>query len=100
MLEDIKIDLGVTGTDKDALLNRYISKCLKRVMDITRQGEEYVIANLGDAVVDLAVIMYNRRGTEGAASTSASGMSESYLNDIPKDIKKTLYAHRRLGGAM
>lgn len=100
ILKAIKLELGITDTSKDDLLKLYISKCMNRIMDITRQAKEYVLENLQYTVVDLVIIMYNRRGSEGAASTSASGMSESYLNDIPEDIKKQLYGHRKLGGAI
>lgn len=96
MLELLKLELGIADKSKDMLLNRYISKCIKRVEDFTRQPSGYVVDNLQDQVIDLAIIMYNRRGTEGATSTSASGMSESYVNDIPQDIKKSLYAHRKM----
>ena len=96
MLELLKLELGIADKSKDMLLNRYISKCIKRVEDFTRQSNGYVVDNLQDQVIDLAIIMYNRRGTEGATSTSASGMSESYVNDIPQDIKKSLYAHRKM----
>lgn len=99
MIDNLKIELGIEDARKDTLLQRLLDKATGKVMDITHRTDGYVKANLSDTVIDLAVIMYNRRGTEGATSTSASGMSESYLNDIPQDIKKTLYAHRKLGGA-
>lgn len=96
MLELLKLELGIVDKGKDMLLNRYISKCIKRIEDFTRQENAYVVEHLQDQVIDLAIIMYNRRGTEGATSTSVSGMSESYVNDMPQDIKKSLYAHRKM----
>lgn len=98
MLELLKLELGIDEKDasKDKLLERYISKCVKRVVDFTHQTEAYVRNKLQDQVIDLVILMYNRRGTEGLQSQSASGMSESYVDGIPQDIKKSLYAHRRL----
>lgn len=98
MLALLKLELGISETDttKDALLTRYLDKCNKRVEDFTRQSTEYVTTNMNHIVIDLSILMYNRRGTEGTSSQSASGMSESYIDGIPRDIKKSLYAHRKM----
>lgn len=98
LLSLLKFELGIEDDTKDNLLKVYINKCVHKVMDITKQSETYVLSALIYVVMDLVVIMYNRRGTEGVSNQSANGMSESYINDIPRDIKKQLYSHRRLGG--
>ena len=45
---------------------------------------------------ELAVIYYNRLGSEGESSRSEGGVSVSYNTDIPENIKKRLNSYRRL----
>lgn len=94
-LELLKLELGAEDS-QDKLLQRYIDKATKRIMNFTKRDKSYVEAELVDSVVDLATIYYNRRGTEGLKSQSYSGISESYAEDIPNEIKRDLYAHRLL----
>lgn len=94
-LELLKLELGEDDS-QDKLLKRYIDKAAKRIMNFTKRDKAYVEAELVDSVVDLATIYYNRRGTEGLKSQNYSGISESYAEDIPNEIKQDLYAHRLL----
>ena len=52
---------------------------------------------LSSAVVSLSVIAVNRLGTEGLASEGYSGVSTSYLDDVPPRVASILNANRRLG---
>ena len=52
---------------------------------------------LESAVVSLSVITVNRLGTEGLASEGYSGVSTSYLDDVPPRVASILNANRRLG---
>lgn len=45
---------------------------------------------------ELAIIYYNRLGSEGEASRSEGGVSVSYSTDIPENIKRRLTSFRRL----
>ena len=45
---------------------------------------------------ELAVIYYNRLGSEGESSRSEGGVSVSYSTDIPESIKNRLLSFRRL----
>jgi hypothetical protein len=45
---------------------------------------------------ELAIIYYNRLGSEGESSRSEGGVSVSYSTDIPENIKKRLNAYRSL----
>lgn len=47
-------------------------------------------------VKDIVVIKCNRMGSEGLSSQSASGVSESYIEGLPKDIKKKILSLRKL----
>lgn len=45
---------------------------------------------------ELAIIYYNRLGSEGESSRSEGGVSVSYSTDIPENIKRRLSSYRRL----
>jgi len=45
---------------------------------------------------ELAIIYYNRLGSEGESSRSEGGVSVSYSTDIPENIKIRLNSYRRL----
>lgn len=45
---------------------------------------------------ELAIIYYNRLKTEGEASRSEGGVSVSYNNDIPENLKRRLNSFKRL----
>lgn len=76
--------------------------------DLLEDAEAYVLAYtlrtalpdvLKKTVRDLALIAYNRLGTEGEASRSESGESYSF-SDAPKEIYSVLNRYRlaRVGG--
>ncbi len=44
----------------------------------------------------LMKIAFNGLGTEGLASQGFSGVSESFLDDLPKNIKRELYGFRKV----
>ena len=52
---------------------------------------------LESAVISLSVVAVNRLGTEGLASEGYSGVSTSYLDDVPPRVASILNANRRLG---
>ena len=95
VLELLKLELGVDVT-QEPLLQRYIDKAVNKVMNFTKRDKDYVEKELQNQVIDLAIILYNRKGTEGLKTQSYSGVSESYVEDIPNEIKRDLYAHRLL----
>lgn len=45
---------------------------------------------------ELAIIYYNRLGSEGESSRNEGGVSVSYSTDIPENIKRRLNSYRRL----
>jgi hypothetical protein len=42
----------------------------------------------------LATLIYNRIGSEGLASESYSGVSQSFIDGFPADVKKELTSYR------
>lgn len=47
-------------------------------------------------VKDIVIVKCNKLGSEGLSSESYSGVSQSYIEDIPKDIIRKLKRYRKL----
>ena len=94
MLEEVKLLLGdAAGNYTDA----QISLCLKMAL---AEVEAYCGRD-ADAALELqaqkiAVIRLNRLHTEGLASQSFSGVSESYIDGLPADIMAVLNRKRKI----
>ena len=79
----------------DGKLQEIIDDVTKEVLADTNQP--ILNTQLESAVISLSVITVNRIGTEGLASEGYSGVSTSYLDDIPPRVASILNANRRLG---
>lgn len=93
MLEDLKLLLGILNSEKDEVLQLLIRQATFEVKSFTNRDD---VANLKDIILQIAIIKYNRMGTEGLASESYSGSSYSYIDTYPENIIKTLKKMRRL----
>lgn len=93
-IEKLKL---LTGEKDDALLSLLLEEATEHVLAYT--GRTKIVAGLEKAVRDLAVIAYNRMGTEGEGSRSGGGESYSFDN-APRHIYDTLDRYRlaRVGG--
>ena len=94
MIEEIKLLLGDAAVDySEAQINLALKMAISEV-------EEYCNREL-DAALELvaekiAVIKLNRINTEGLASQSYSGVSESYIDGYPQDIIAVLNRKRKI----
>ena len=94
MINDIKIMLGDRASNySDALINLCYKYALDDVETYCRREADTVMDMCADR---LAIIRLNRIGTEGLQSESASGISESYIDGFPADIKAILDRKRKL----
>lgn len=93
-LANLKLLLGLTGTEKDALLSLLLEQATAAFLDYTNRDE--VPTNASAAVLSLAVSSYNRLGTEGLESTSYSNINEKYSNTLTEVEKASLNRWRRL----
>ena len=81
MLELLKEFLGIEGTDKDKLLKSIITDATARLTLLLRGNEppeemEYIIK-------EVAIVRYNRIGSEGLKIHSVEGESQTYkANDF------------------
>lgn len=76
MLELLKQFLGIEGTDRDALLKAIITDATARLTLLLGGNEppeemEYIIR-------EVAIVRYNRIGSEGLSSHSVEGESQTY----------------------
>ena len=94
LLERLKARLDENELS-DGKLQEIIDDVTQEVLADTNQSE--LNLQLSSAVVSLSVIAVNRIGTEGISSESYSGVSTSYLDDVPSRIAIILNANRRLG---
>ena len=94
LLERLKARLDENELS-DGKLQEIIDDVTQEVLADTNQSE--LNLQLSSAVVSLSVITVNRIGTEGLASEGYSGVSTSYLDDVPPRVASILNANRRLG---
>ncbi len=78
MLNDLKLVLGITGTDRDDLLNLIISTARARLK--TLLGGIEPPESLDYIVTDVSIRRYNRIGSEGMSSHSVEGESITFTD--------------------
>ena len=94
MLEEIKVLLGDAAANyTDAKISLAYRIALAEVEDYCRRDADEVLIL---AAEQIAVIKLNRAGTEGLTSQSYSGVSESYIDGYPAEIKAILNRKRRM----
>lgn len=94
MLEEIKILLGDAASNyTDAQIGLAVRLAINEVEEYCNRELD---ASLELVAMQIAVIKLNRINTEGLASQSYSGVSESYINGYPEEIKAVLNRKRKL----
>ena len=94
MIEEIKVLLGDAAdnfTDEQIGLAAKIA--LMEVEIYCRRKADY---EMELAAISIAKIKLNRMGSEGLSSNSFSGVSESYLDGYPEEIKSLLNSKRKI----
>lgn len=94
MIEEIKILLGEAAANfTDAQISLAYKMALMEVEAYCRRDAD---ATLELCAERIAVLKLNRLNTEGLASQSFSGVSESYLDGYPADILAILDGKRKI----
>ena len=93
MLENIKLLLGISSTEKDNLLTLLIQQAEDEAKDFTHRED---VCELQSTIERMVVYNYNRLGTEGLNSESYSGTSYNYASDYPEQILKMLKRYRKI----
>lgn len=99
MLSKVKAMLGIDGFDysRDGQLAAVIDAAEAEAREFCNLDDDAELSDgLKSAVVQMAVIKYNRLGTEGLASESYAGASYSYTDGYPESILRTLRRNRRM----
>ena len=94
MLEEIKLLLGEAAANySDALIGLCLKQALAEVEGYCRRELDY---ELEICAQKIAIIKLNRINTEGLASQSFSGVSESYIDGYPAEILAVLNRKRKI----
>lgn len=88
ILDEVKITLGLSSSDKDELLLSLIKRNSQTVINYIK--EQKVPLELEYIVVELVIARYNRIGSEGLNSENSDGVSFSYSNNLLDSYKKDL----------
>lgn len=91
-LEKLKLRLG-KDVDEN-LLELLLEDAESEILDYTNRTE--LTDKMEGLQRELAIIYYNRQGSEGESSRSEGGISVSYSTEIPERIKSRLNTYRLL----
>jgi len=92
MLDNLKLLLNITGTDKDDILNLLIDLATSDFEDLTHA----VTLGNEDIVLRMAQVRYQKLGREDIESESFSGASTSYSSSYPDDLMRVIKAKRKV----
>ena len=92
MLQKLKRKLPEAGGQEE-LLNDLLGDAVDTVLDLI--GRDALPQRLESVAVALAVIAYERMGTEGSAIRSEGGVSLSFIDGLPADLKSRLTNYPR-----
>lgn len=94
LLEKLRIRLEIKDSSQDDLLNLLLEDASTEILDFCNRD---ILPVKAEALQrELAIIYYNRVGSEGESSRSEGAVSVSYFTEIPDNIKSRLIAFRRL----
>ncbi len=92
MLEELKLLLGITDTSLDEKLNLIIRLTTSR-LKVLLGGAEEVPESLQYIITEVAVIRFNRIGSEGLSSHGVEGESLSFTDDDFAGYKTEIQAY-------
>lgn len=90
-LEKIKVRVPDASDD---LITQLLEDAETAILDFCNRST--LLTKMYGLQRELAIIYYNRAGSEGEASRSEGGVSVSYSTEIPESIKSRLVAYRLL----
>jgi hypothetical protein len=94
MLEEIRIMLGDAAPRySDAQILLAYKQAAAEVEDYCGREMDTVLEFVAEQI---AVIKLNRQGTEGLSNQSYSGVSESYIDGYPAEIRNILNRKRKI----
>lgn len=96
ILKSLKLRAGISNLNED-LLKDLISDSFNDIASYINleEGKEMPKGCIS-IIKDLVVIKVNKLGSEGISSESHEGISQSFIEGIPSDIKLKLRRFRKL----
>ena len=91
-LKKLKIRLQIKNNDKDDLLTLMLEEAEACVLDYTNRFE--VNDDLKSVIREVAILSYNRLGSEAESSRNEGGISVSY--EFPEALRKRLNSLKML----
>ena len=98
MIQRLLILLGNPPESEVETVETCLSMAQDAVLDYI--GRDTLPKGAESIVIKLAIIYYNRLGNEGENSRSEGGISQSFSNDIPADIRRQLQNYPRKVGVI
>ena len=94
MIEEIKLLLGDSASNySDAQISLAYKMALAEVEAYCKREADATLELMAEKI---AVIKLNRTNTEGLASQSYSGVSESYIDGYPAEVVAVLNSKRKI----
>lgn len=94
MIDEIKLLLGDAASNySDAQIGLALKLALAEVEAYCNRKLDYELEIIAEKI---AIIKLNRMNTEGLASQSYSGVSESYIDGYPAEILTVLNRKRKI----
>lgn len=90
-IDKLKVRLNEEDT---TLLEQLLEDAESEILDYCNR--DVLLPRMFGLQRDLAIIYYNRLGSEAESTRSEGGVSVSYSTDIPENIKRRLNSYRRL----
>lgn len=95
ILNSLLLRPGMEG--REVLLKDLIKDSIQDVKDyINYSLDDDLPEQLKVIVQDVTLIKFNKIGAEGLQSESYSGVSQNYIDGLPKELKSRLRRYRRL----
>lgn len=94
MIDEIKILLGDAASNfTDAQISLALKMAIAEIEEYCNRDADKALELIAEKI---AVIKLNRINTEGLASQSLSGISESYIDGYPAEITAVLNRKRKI----
>lgn len=93
-IDKLKLRLGIADTSQDSLLQAILDDVEGQILAYTNRIE--FTTPMYPLQIKIAIIEYNKQGSEGMASDSQGGKSQSWVDGLPQDVKTALTGFRKL----
>ena len=87
-LQRLQTRIGAAATGKDALLEELLTGAEENLKLTVKR--KTLPPEADTLIIKIAVIDFNRLGSEGQQSQSFSGVSDSWIDGYPDDIKRSI----------